>query len=1815
MKMKAKKIISLLVMTAMLVSLVTLPLPAAASGTTDFKQALGATTTPNWNENLKGWEDAHQISNIQDAKYLVLELEGTSGDANLWGLDIVIDEHGPGWFQTGLISGAVNNFDYTGTTTFVIDFRTLGDGYDHMSTAGGYHIWISSSHPFIQAANIKGAWITNMDLDETDRVDLQNGAWYSKTDVWDTSGDDPGGDLKVEIGKISANSTTFGGNGWYITDDVQGATHLVIEIDGNYTDSVGQWGLNIQLRCSTENSNVETQISAPANYNHLSSKTYYVFDLTELNGYGDAFGKSNTFVALFFWNHQYIRYENVTTAWLTNMTLNDDGMVVLESPYAWYTHGDIWDDGNDDPGGTLKIRLGPMQSIPMDGWTALGWHDVHEIDPDYGEATKLVLEVNGIPAVSPDGMWEGIRIELESNGPNGWSKPFTVLITAWVNESSVGFASTTYFVIDLTSLNGWSDVQANTLFNLEFWNHNYINVDNVSNAWLTNIALVETGKVSLPQYQHMWHSKIDVFPPDPDPAVAAAESPPNLQFNIANDASETEIGSVKATGGGITYSIETPPGTGNGDASIDAKTGAISFTPSSTVQHVMFTVKASNDLGDSYTRVVVTVTDPPRSNTIYAAPNGSGAGQGATEQTAVTPQRAHNISRPGDTILFLDGEYTTTDGWALLNITRSGLPGHPITYKAQNRGMATIKTSDSWNGIFIQSASHIIIDGLKVTNDDVDSVLAEAVYDAAVGGTPHPEERKTNTNGISGGPHPDFRVYNGGDAAQVAGAVFPHHITVRNCEVFNMPAGGITFVQTDWLTVENNFVHGNCNWDIYASSGINIYQAYDIDDNTTDYKFKFLNNISINNEHLIKWAYRPGSLDFSDGNGIIIDDNKKTQNNHISQAYRGKTLIANNLVYGNGGSGIHSFQSENIDIINNTSYLNNMTTAKGLTTQMAWGEIFAQNSSNVNIFNNIAQVQPSTRGNMNLGNSNVVYGSNIYFSGATAVTRTHPMGNGNAGPGDIVGGAAANPLFNDPANGDFTLQAGSPGLTGANSTWASNVGNSTGQRGVFRHVGITGMPYPPVGGGGDPGGNACGCDYPACGDDCDGSLCDTGCDCDCCDDGGDDPGDTFKQHLGPAVAASWSPNPVGWSGAHEIPNIRNAKYLVFEVSGTSTDMNLWDFRIIVDGSGWAEVKAFDVINNFDYTGTTTFIIDLTMMGAVYDALQNYSTFNLFISGGHPYITESNIKNAWVTDMSLNTSGFTAGIPGTSWYTKGDVWPDDGGGDPGDTLKGLLGAFGTVYGDGWSTTGWHDIQEDVDDFQSATHLVIEVSGTPSDSGGLWEQTVVLNHNGDGWGWNDTKVITAWFAGFDFTGTTTFVIDLTKLNGYDTFITSTAGNILVFDHNYINATHIQNAWLTNMVLNETGKVVMPAYSNMWHSKGDVWPDDGGGDDPGNGNGNGNGNDTGGGDHTNGGGIPGGGTADEDPEQSDELPIISGEASEDGSSAEAMTTLEELLGFAEGDGGVLVDMEILTIEFDEDAIEAIADAMKEQGLDGDITITVALMDNEDLPEELKEQAGDRPVYEFNMWVGDEKISFHGGNVVITIPYTINAKGENPNAIFINYFNPATGVLELVRGYYQDGAVVFTVSHFSQYIINYRAVWFNDIPDDFRAEIMFLAATGVTMGIGGGRFGSYDDLTREQFLILLMRAYNLGPDTEWDDNFTDAGEINWYSGWLAAAKRLNISEGMGDGRFGAGEKLTYAQALTFLRNILKVFGEDVKASANGKALSEFTDAEMIPDWVDSGAVESLTEAGIYTEEKINWDDNMSRAMAARLMYNLLRR
>ncbi|OIP83987.1 MAG: hypothetical protein AUK44_03715 [Porphyromonadaceae bacterium CG2_30_38_12] len=370
----------------------------------------------------------------------------------------------------------------------------------------------------------------------------------------------------------------------------------------------------------------------------------------------------------------------------------------------------------------------------------------------------------------------------------------------------------------------------------------------------------------------------------------------------------------------------------------------------------------------------------------------------------------------GDTVFVMNGTYTNTNGNPLITETSSGTATDWIVW-TNYPGHTPVLNFIGWQGIYIKG-NYIEINGLTIRGQSANITLTQALAQGGSCANPSGSlEGKYNGNGIYVDGRTNTRV---------------HHINVKNCTIYECGGGGIQTIQTDFITIENNVIYNNAWYSIYAPSGISMYQNWNSDGSTDTNLIKNIirNNKLYGNRMYVPWPSH--SCQFTDGNGIIIDDTKNTQNGSTLGAYKGRTLIYNNIVYNNGGSGIHTFQSEHVDIINNTAFENSQTP------EIDNGEIFPQNSADVRIFNNILVAPAGQKINTNMSNgTGIVYNYNLHFGGGTAALTGANTKTGN-------------PLFKDLAAFDFQLSTSSPAINAGISTLSGSAAPTTDFAGLVR---------------------------------------------------------------------------------------------------------------------------------------------------------------------------------------------------------------------------------------------------------------------------------------------------------------------------------------------------------------------------------------------------------------------------------------------------------------------------------------------------------------------------------------------------------------------------------------------------------------------------------------------------------------------------------------------------------------------------------------------------------------------------------------------
>jgi parallel beta-helix repeat protein len=270
-----------------------------------------------------------------------------------------------------------------------------------------------------------------------------------------------------------------------------------------------------------------------------------------------------------------------------------------------------------------------------------------------------------------------------------------------------------------------------------------------------------------------------------------------------------------------------------------------------------------------------------------------------------TLQVAADHTAPGDTVLVMNGTYTSGD--PVLNITIGGTASAPITFAAAPGQTPVIDSSGNWNAIDVR-APYIVISGFTVVGNAASISLQQALADAS----------------------PDTPFYNGNGIAVHAG-----HVIIQNNTVHDEPGGGIYTQGADYVQILNNIVYNNAHWSVYGNSGISVAASVNADTAPGPHII-ISGNLVYGNSELVP-EYRAGAV--TDGEGIILDSNS---------GYRGGFLVQNNTVHDNGGPGIEAFLSDNAVISLNILYGNNTQNVQAPSAS----QIFINQSNDVTITNN-----------------------------------------------------------------------------------------------------------------------------------------------------------------------------------------------------------------------------------------------------------------------------------------------------------------------------------------------------------------------------------------------------------------------------------------------------------------------------------------------------------------------------------------------------------------------------------------------------------------------------------------------------------------------------------------------------------------------------------------------------------------------------------------------------------------------------------------------------------------------------------------------
>ena len=282
--------------------------------------------------------------------------------------------------------------------------------------------------------------------------------------------------------------------------------------------------------------------------------------------------------------------------------------------------------------------------------------------------------------------------------------------------------------------------------------------------------------------------------------------------------------------------------------------------------------------------------------------------------------------------------------------------------------------------------------------------------------------------------------------------------------------------------------------------------------------------------------------------------------------------------------------------------------------------------------------------------------------------------------------------------------------------------------------------------------------------------------------------------------------------------------------------------------------------------------------------------------------------------------------------------------------------------------------------------------------------------------------------------------------------------------------------------------------------------------------------------------------------------------------------------------------------------------------LKLNINKIDNSKLSQEVKDIINQSTVYDFTMMIGTRTISnFENvGQVAVSIKYDLKS-GENAEKVILYYLNDE-GKPEIVMNARYDektGRITFIPKHFSKYAAVHSKVTFSDIekPTWAKVKIEALAAREIVAGVGNSKFNPYGNVTRAEFIQMLMKAFELN-DSSATAEFTDVKAGAWYYNSIATAQKLGIVSGKLDGSFGVKDQISRQDMAVMLYKTAKI----AKIDLSSASVVQFTDKGKISEYAVE-AVEAVQKAGIVSgvgEGMFAPKNKSTRAEASTIIYNL---
>lgn len=195
-------------------------------------------------------------------------------------------------------------------------------------------------------------------------------------------------------------------------------------------------------------------------------------------------------------------------------------------------------------------------------------------------------------------------------------------------------------------------------------------------------------------------------------------------------------------------------------------------------------------------------------------------------------------------------------------------------------------------------------------------------------------------------------------------------------------------------------------------------------------------------------------------------------------------------------------------------------------------------------------------------------------------------------------------------------------------------------------------------------------------------------------------------------------------------------------------------------------------------------------------------------------------------------------------------------------------------------------------------------------------------------------------------------------------------------------------------------------------------------------------------------------------------------------------------------------------------------------------------------------------------------------------------------------------------DGGYVALIERGGYYVVKDMSYAFDDVAGWSRPFVEGLYLRGIISGKGEAVFMPGESITREEFVKLVVELFGL-TDKNASVDFTDVDPNAWYYPYVATAASKNIVNGIGDGKFGVGQKIKRQDMAKIIEGVLASQG--IKGAS--AAPDTFADFASVSDYARESVLAVCGLGIVNGDENKNFNPNhfATREEAAKMIYGML--